>query len=78
MDYECAEKIKNHRIEETIDKWIIKYWRWIFEIEKKVDGLVDIKLTHKNFDSYIWLYKQFKTYQEAKIFVKNFIDWELL
>lgn len=78
MDYECVEKIKNHRIEETIDKWIIKYWRWIFEIEKKVDGLVDIKLTHKNFDSYIWLYKQFKTYQEAKIFVKNFIDWELL
>lgn len=78
MDYECVENIKNHRIEETIDKWIIKYWRWIFEIEKKVDGLVDIKLTHKNFDSYIWLYKQFKTYQEAKIFVKNFIDWELL
>jgi len=78
MDYECVEKIKNHNIEETIDKWIIKYWKWLFEMEKKQDGLVDIKLTHKDFDSYIWMYKQFKTYQEAKNFVKNFIDLELL
>lgn len=38
MDYECAEKIKNHNIEETIDKWIIKYWKWLFEMNSKSHG----------------------------------------
>lgn len=66
-----------HKIIEIVQKWTIEYWKRKFVSEMKCDEFVDITLYHKDFEDYIAIYKQFKSYDEAMNYIRNFISNEL-
>lgn len=68
---------RKHKIIEIVQKWTIEYWKRKFVSEMKCDKFVDITLYHKDFEDYIAMYKQFKSYDEAMNYIRNFISNEL-